>query len=102
MVFNSLDKYQGRVTPEAFARLAEHAPDHWGVTRKIHCHAFFVENWSQTRIAKAANCSQSTIRGELISLLAFWALAHGAVGTLRDKPKTGGSMHGLQSTDCNP
>jgi hypothetical protein len=45
---------------------------------------FFVEGWTQARIGRDFRMSQTNVRNDLIAMLAFWALANGAVDPLRE------------------
>jgi hypothetical protein len=84
MRFNSLDKYQGRVRPPVFVALAACAPENWGAERIERGRLFFVEGWTQARIGRDFRMSQTNVRNDLIAMLAFWALANGAVDPLRE------------------
>jgi hypothetical protein len=100
MVFHSLGKFQGTVYPEKFLLVSYCAPGGFGRDRIARCREFFVDGDTQTVVAKRWHCSQSAVRHDCISLLAYWALDAEAFGELRKKPVAGG-RHGVPPSDCD-
>lgn len=101
MVFHSLGKFQGTVYPNQFQRVANIVPPTVFQRARIErCREFFVDGDTQTVVAKRWNCSQTLVRHDCISMLAYWALETEAFGELRKKPYPGG-RHGVPSTDCD-
>ncbi len=86
MQFYSLDQYRGRVFPERFAEIVNCTPGHWRADRLDRCKAFFVNGWTQARIARVSRCSGTLVRNNCVELLAFWALENSVFGRLREKP----------------
>lgn len=91
MVFHNLGKFQGTVKPENFFLVAYCVPPGFGRDRVQRCYEFFVDGYSQSVVGKRWHISQSSVRHDCISLLAYWALDAKVFGELWKKPSVGGS-----------